>query len=176
MLFRSLLSQVDGDGATAIRKLEAGRGLDKEWMESFSIYIALQITRTPAFRASTSQSYRAMGEEYLRLGFSNVDRARQMMRTYGAGGGEGHEAVTAESLVESVIGGHLRVDVTEAPFLQHMLQQLEFLARWIGAFDWKVLVAPRDTGFIFCDNPFVVVPPHDHPDLVGFGFPGTVKY
>jgi hypothetical protein len=113
----TLLSQIDGDGATAIRELEAGRGLSRAWVESFSIYMALQITRTPAFRLSTAKNYRAMGEEFLRIGFSDVDRARQMMKTYA---GEASEAVTAESLVDSVIGGQLRVDVTERPFLQQM--------------------------------------------------------
>jgi hypothetical protein len=84
--------------------------------------------------------------------------------------------VTAESMVEAVVGGHLRVNVTERPFLQHMLQQAISLAEWIGSFEWTVLQAPAATGFIVCDCPFVLVPPYEHPEAIGLGFPGTVKY
>lgn len=170
------LSQIDGEGATAIRNFESGIQLDQEWRESFSIFMAQQITRTPVFRELTIQNYRAMGEEFLRIGFTDVERARQFLERYREQTGDRADTVTAESLVEAVVGGHLRLTVNEGPFLRHMLKQVEFLARWIAAFDWQVVKAPKGTGFILCDYPFVVVPPEEHPDAVGLGFRGAVKY
>jgi len=150
--------------------------LDEEWKESFSIYMAQQITRTPVFRDLTIANYRAMGEEFLRLGFSEVDRAKAMMKTYGEGVIDEADGVTAESMVEAVTGGHIQVGVEEGPFLQHMVQQVEFLAKWIATFEWEIIRAPADTGFILCDFPFVVVPAQARPEDVGFMYPGTVKY
>ena len=76
------LSKIDGDGAAAIRQFKAGIRLDQEWKESFSLFMAQQITRTPAFRDHTTKGYRLMGEEYLRLGFTDVERARSMLERY----------------------------------------------------------------------------------------------
>ncbi len=170
------LSQVDGDGATAIRQFENGMQLDQDWKESFSVFMAQQITRTPVFRDLTTRYFLAMGEEFLRLGFTDIDRARQLLDRYREQTGDPAEGVTAESMVEAVVGGHLRVTVGEGPFLRHMLTQVEFLARWIAEFEWQVVKAPTDTGFVLCDYPFVVVPPQAHPEAIGLGFRGTVKY
>src|SRR6202035_3387155 len=135
-------SVVDGEGATAIRQLDTGVHFDSEWKESFSVFMAQQITRTPAFRDMTSANYRAMREEYLRIGFSDVDRARHLLENYREQTGDtSHPDVTAESLVEAVIGGRVSVTVEEGPFLKHMVDQIEFLARWIVTFDWEILRA-----------------------------------
>jgi hypothetical protein len=138
--------------------------------------MAFQITRNPAFRLLMVQNYQALGEEFLLL-FGNVEQARRELETYRLETGQliGDD-VTPESMVEAVVGGHLRLNVTERPFLQHMMQQAMFLAEWIGSFEWTILEAPAATGFIVCDHPFVVVPPYEHPEAIGLGFPGTVKY
>lgn len=171
------LSRLDGEGATAIRQFESGLSLDDEWKESFSVFMAQQITRTPAFRDMTKRNYKVMGEEYLRLGFTDVERARQLLEDYRAQTGDtSGDHVTAESMVEAVVGGHIQVSVGEGPFLRNMVQQIEFLARWINAFEWQILKAAKDTGFIICDYPFVVVPAQGHSGDVGLCLPGTVKY
>ncbi len=170
------LSQIDGDAITAIRQLGKGVQLDRDWMESFSIFIAFLITRTPAYRALITQNYQATGEEYLRIGFTDVDRARQLLENYQRETGDRADGVTAKSLVDAVVGGHLHISVTERPFLEHMFRQVELLARWIRSFDWQIMEASPESGFIICDYPFVIVPSPQHPDLIGFGFPGTVKY
>ena len=175
---RQLLSQVDGDGAAAIRHFSAGPGqFGDDWTEAFSIFMAFQITRNPAFRSLMVQNYRAYGEEYLRIFFNDVERAKRQLETYQLATGDviGDE-VTPESMVEAVVGGHLRVNVTERAFLQHMMQQALYLAEWIASFQWTVLEAPSTTGFIVCDCPFVVVPPREHSDLIGLAIRGTVKY
>lgn len=165
------LSQVDGEGATAIRQFQEGVRLSREWVESFSIFIAQLITRSPVFRDLTKRNAQRMGEEILRLGFTDVARARQMMEGYG-----GAEDVTPEGLVEAVTRGHIQVAATEIAFLTMMVRQVEFLARLIGSFGWLVISAPAGAGFILCDYPFVAVPPQADPNTVGLGIPGTVKY
>jgi hypothetical protein len=170
------LSSVDGDAITTIRQLERRERLDRDWMESFSIFMALLITRSPAFRKMTIQNLEAMHAEYFRIGFTDVERARHLLEEYRKRSGDPAKGITAESLVESVAGGHLRPTVNERPFLEQMLGQLEFLARWIGSFDWQILEAPSESGFITCDYPFVIVPSPEHPELIGFAYPGTVKY
>jgi Protein of unknown function (DUF4238) len=117
-----------------------------------------------------------MGDEYLRINFTDVDRARQLLENYRAQTGDTSPGVTAESMVEAVAGGHIRATVEEVPFLRHMVRQVEFFARWIEAFEWEIVRAIGHTGFIICDYPFVVVPPRQNPEAIGLGYQGTVKY
>ena len=170
------LSRIDGEGATAVRQFKEGAVLSREWTESFSIFIALLIARSPVFRDLTKRNAQMVGEEILRLGFTDVERARQMMERYGDGAGANSEDVTPEGLVEAVTGGHIQVQATERPFLTMMIRQVEFLARLIGSFGWRIVKAPAGTGFILSDYPFVVVPPATNPNSIGLGIPGTVKY
>ena len=169
------LRMVDSDGSNAISRFKKGKLLDEEWQEAFSIYMAQQVTRTPVFRDLTIASYRAMREEYLRIGFTDVERARHLLENYRRRTGDPAN-VTPESLVEAVVGGHIQVDVGEGPFLEHMVQQVEFLARAIVAFEWEIIRAPANTGFILSDFPFVVVPSQGRPEDIGLGYPGVVKY
>jgi hypothetical protein len=170
------LNQVDGEGATAIRELAAGRILSQPWVESFSIFMGLLLTRSPAFRTKTTEESRAMAEEFMRLEGADVERAQRGLESERKRTGKPFEGVTAESIVEAVRGGHLRVSVNEGPFLKQMFKQVEFLSRWIASFEWQILSAANGTGFIISDYPFVLVPPRKQPHLTGFGFPGTVKH
>jgi hypothetical protein len=164
-------SKIDSDGAEAIRHFRKEH-LSDEWREAFSIFMAQQITRTPVFRRSTMASQRFMAEEFLRLTFSDVKRARQMMESHGDPSET--ENISPESMVKAVTGSHIKVEITEAPFLSHMIEQVEFLRRWLHSFNWTILKAPQETGFITCDYPFVLIPPKTHPTLTGFRYPGTV--
>ncbi len=114
----------------------------------------------------------------MRIGFTDVDGARQLLENYCEQTGDTSTPdVTPESLVEAVVGGHIRVAVNEGPFLTHMIKQVEFPAQWISAFELEIVRAQvKTTGFVICDYPFVVVPPGEHPEAIGLGFPGTVKY
>lgn len=170
------LGQIDRDAATAIRQMKRKIKLDREWKESFSIFIAFLITRSPAFRVLTTQNYEAMRAEYLRLGFTKVERASQLLESYRRRTGDLAEGITAESLVEDVATGRWRASVTDQPFLEQMFLQVEPLARWITCFDWQILEAPAETGFIVSDYPFVLVPPRENPEAIGFSFPRSVKY
>jgi hypothetical protein len=173
---RQYLNLIDGEGATALRRLARTGRLDYEWTESFSIFIAVLITRTPAFRTMLTQMYKSTGEEVMRLMTTDAERARDQLEQYRRATGDVAESVAAESMVEAVRGGHLRVNVTERPFLEHMFKHAQFLARWLASFEWQILIAPADGGFIISDYPFVVVPSADRPELAGLGLPGTVKY
>jgi hypothetical protein len=170
------MNQVDGEGATAVRILASGRLLDKDWTESFSIFMAFLITRSPAFRTMMSEMYRASGEEMMRLMTTDVDRAKRHINQYRKITGGPARGITPESVIEAVKGGHLKASATERPFLQHMFRQVEFLSRLIASFDWRVLISPPDGGFIISDHPFAVVPDRTRPDLVGLGLSGTAAY
>lgn len=171
------LSRVDGDAASALRQFETGVLLDDEWKESFSVFMAQQITRGPAFRNLTFDNFRLMREQFLRIGLTDVVRARQLLENYrGATRDPAAERVTAEQLVEDVAQGRVPVTVGNESFLIQMVRQVESLARWIVGFDWEVVQSPAETGFILSDYPFVLVPPSGRPDAFGLGFPGTTKY
>ncbi|HTU48835.1 MAG TPA: DUF4238 domain-containing protein [Bryobacteraceae bacterium] len=169
------LSKLDGEAATAIRLFQKRFPFDREWRESFSIFIAQQITRSPSFRDMTIANFRAMGEEILRLGFSDVERASELLERYHKHTGKTlPEKITAQSLVEAK--DEVYVTVTERPFLEYMMKGVAFLARWIERFNWEVLVSPRNTGFIICDYPFTVVPPRSNPGAIGIAAIGATKY
>jgi len=69
-------------------------------------------------------------------------------------------------MIEAVKGAHIKVSVTERPFLQHMLTNVEFLARYFASSQWHVLMAPENSGFIISDYPLVVVPSPDRQRAV----------
>jgi hypothetical protein len=138
--------------------------------------MGLLLTRSPAFRTKTTEEFRAMAEESMRLEGADVERAQLGLESERKRTGKAFQGVTAESIVEAVRGGHLQVSVSEGPFLRHMFKQVEFLSRWIASFEWEILSAASGTGFIISDYPFALVPPRNQPHLVGFGFPGTVKH
>jgi hypothetical protein len=119
-----------------------------------------------------------MRKEYLRIGFSDVERAGQLLARYQEETDDpAAQRLTAEFLVEAVAGGHINVTVDEGPFLRHMVGQIEFLAKWIVSFEWQIVqAAGEETGFILCDYPFVLVPARERPDNIGFGFSGTLKF
>jgi hypothetical protein len=64
---------------------------------------------------------------------------------------------------------------TETAFLTQMVEQAVSLTDVLMRLNWEVLIAPRDTGFLICDCPVVVVPPNGSKQ-VGFVVPGSTKY
>lgn len=73
------LNQVDGDAIGAIRLFEERTALDREWMESFAVFMALSITRNPAQREMHTRTHKAVQDDYLRIGFSEVGRAKHLL-------------------------------------------------------------------------------------------------
>lgn len=172
-----LLSKIDGLGAAAIRLAEERGQLDDPWKEYLSIFMAQQVTRTPVFREVVSRNVQAVGERIMTLSFADVDRARQSLEDYERlTGNRISIGITSESMVNSVKSGQFSVRATERPFLEYMITLGERLATWFTALEWEVVRAPEGTGFIICDYPFVVAPPRLHPENIGLGFQGSVKY
>jgi hypothetical protein len=136
--------------------------------------MAFQWSRVPSISRDIRATYAKAIEELNRIAFANVERAKVLMERYARDSGE-EMNVTPESIVEMVQGKHVEITATEVPFLTNMMEQSMSLARLLIQFDWEVLVAPDETGFIICDCPVVVVPPKGS-DQVGFAVPGTAKY
>lgn len=169
-----LLGPVDSTAAQAIRQLSVRqRWRADQWKAHMSSFTALQILRSPAFRNIAIDSRRQLGESFLRIGFTDVDRARSLMRRYCEDTGAGLGEITAELMVESVINGRLTVDVTERPFLEQILRQLKPLAQMFASRSWLIIESCAGTGFITCDHPVTVVPTGDS-EMTGPGVPGSV--
>jgi hypothetical protein len=58
---KHIFSQVDGDAAAVIRQFKSGVRFDDTLIAAFSIFMAFQITRNPAFRVLMVQNYQALG-------------------------------------------------------------------------------------------------------------------
>src|SRR6185437_14801815 len=168
-----ILSLVDSFGSWGIRDFQAGKP-NTEAEQQIAFFMAFQWTRIPTFSRDIRSTYAKTIEEMSRIAFANVERAKAMMERYGSEKGE-QLNVTPESLVEFVQGKHYEIVATETAFLSTMTKQAMSLMNILLRLEWEVLVAPKETGFIICDCPVVVVPPKDS-DQVGFLVPGSAKY
>jgi hypothetical protein len=167
------LSYIDGAGSAAIRELLPGKP-NQETCETLAYFIGVQINRLPSAGRAISALYATSFTEMTRLMTVNVGRMQSTIDRYTRKTGKTID-VSAESMVEAVRGDHLKVVVTEVPFLKAIFSQAEFMSKVIMQLNWQILVAPPESGFIICDNPVVVVPPSGIIS-VGFLVPGTVKY
>ena len=168
-----VLSVVDGLGSKGIRDFQINRP-SKEAEQAIAFFMAFQWNRVPAISRDVRLTYAKAIEELSKVAFANVDRARSLMERY-AGDTDIPSTVTPESMVQFVHGDHFQVVATETAFLANMMKQATRLTEVLLQLDWEVLIASRETGFIICDCPVVVVPPKGE-EQVGFAVPGSAKY
>lgn len=169
------LATADGMCSSAIRELTTGKmPPDFATVANIAYFIGLQASRLPSTSKYISDIYRNAAEEFMRLSSVSVDRMEGLLTQYSETSGE-ELTVSAESMVEAIKGKHLEVVVNERPFLEHIFHQADFLSKIFLGMCWDILLSPARTGFILCDDPFVVVPPFGGKDI-GIGIPGAVKY
>ena len=169
------LATADGMCSSAMRELTTGKmPPDFATMANVAYFVGLQASRLPSTSKYISDVYRNAGEEFMRLSSVSVERMERLLTQYSETSGEAL-SVSAESMVEAIRGKHLEVVVNERPFLEHVFHQADFLSKVFLGMCWNILLSPSDTGFILCDDPFVVVPPFGGTDI-GIGIPGAAKY
>ena len=158
-----VLSQVDGDAAAAIRQINSPEWPKEQWRSVLSAFMAFQITRSPAFRTVTMEAHRITAEEIMRIGFSDVNRARGLMERYGRETGLDLGDVTPESMVDAFVNKRIKAVATERPFLEGMANQFRVLFALFSGLAWTIVGAPQTTGFVTCDYPVVSIPPPGNP-------------
>jgi hypothetical protein len=168
-----ILRLVDSLGSRGIRDFLVGRP-NNEAEYAVAFFMAFQWCRVPTMSRDIRTTYAQLIEELSRITFANVERAKAVMEQHERDTGEALQ-VTPESMVESVQGKQFEIVATETAFLTNMMDQAMSLTRVLLQVDWEVLVACKETGFIICDCPVVVVPPKGS-DQVGFLVPGSAKY
>jgi Protein of unknown function (DUF4238) len=169
-----ILPLIEGMGATAIRELRIGETPPFETVQAIAYFAAIQFGRVPSMGRTISSIYERAANEAMRVMAASVDRMKRLLEDYSHKTGARVD-VSAEAMVEAVQNNKIAAVATEAPFLQNIFYQAEYLSKLIEHLDWQILVAPDETGFVICDCPVVVVPRPGSND-VGFVVPGGVKY
>lgn len=170
------MSSMDGAAALALDKLAAQRILDSRSCDFLALFVGLQRTRLPSFRRTVSALIETNLDQFLRLGFSDVSRASQLIARYHEKTGDIIEQ-TPQALVEAVTSGAFTIKATETGFLQQMIAISQDLAQVVRQHKWDILEAPARSGFITCDDPLVTVPPSASRDsTVGIGIAGSTTY
>ena len=169
-------SPLDAIASIALGKIAAGAPLDGKTMSELAHFIGVQRTRVPAYRRMASAMVKTSLDQFLRLGFSDVERASKLLENFNKAAGSS-STVTAQDLVESVKSGAITIEPTETAFLGQMVGQCSMIAEIISQFKWCILEAPAGTGFITCDDPLVTVPsPSNKEEDVGMAIPGATTY
>jgi hypothetical protein len=168
-----VLRWVDALGFQGIRDFRIGRP-NRDADQEVAFFIAFQWTRVPAFSRDVRITYAKGIEELARISFANVERAKTIMENYARDTGEAIK-LTPESMVEWVREKRFQITATETAFFTQMVEQAVSLKDVLLHLDWELLIAAKDTGFIICDCPVVVVPPNGSNE-VGFLVPGSTKY
>lgn len=110
------------------------------------------------------------------LGFSDVERAKKILSSYEKTTGD-TLGTTVEELVEAVQSGGIRIRATETGFLEQMILQSKNIGEFIRRYEWCIVEAPTDSGFITSDDPLVTVPPSNYlGEDVGIATPGSRTY
>jgi uncharacterized protein DUF4238 len=170
------LATLDGIFASALREFVAADKTQPDFptIESIAYFVGFQSARLPSAGKIVSAVHKKGAEEIMRLTAVNVERMQSTLDQYAQSTGEKID-VSAESMVEAVHKNQFEIVINELPFLKSIFNHGTYLSKWLLRFSWEVFVASNETGFIFCDHPFVVVPPKG-VRAVGFGIPGSVKY
>lgn len=168
-----VLRLIDYLGSVGIRDFLANKP-SRAAEQELAFFMAFQWARVPTMSRDIRVTYAKLIEEFSRVAFANVERARSLMERHARETGE-VLSVTPESMVEAVKGKQFEIVATETAFLTTMVEQAASLTKVLLQLDWEVLVASGETGFMICDCPVVVVPPKGS-DQVGFVVPGSAKY
>lgn len=167
---------IDTDGSRAIRRFENGIAPDVEWRSKLSLFMAQQLMRSPEARKLATDARRAEWDVKHSFRRRNPQLLQDELDRLDTTMGAPPRGVTAESLIADIDSGRLKVSITEWPFIEQLFRQCKFMAEFIFSFEWELLIAPSESGFIVGDYPFILVPAQGSPDEYGFGFPGATKY
>jgi Protein of unknown function (DUF4238) len=107
---------LDGNAAKALHRLASGQTLDSDARQGLAMFIGLQRTRLPSFRRAISAAIKTNVEQFVRIGFSEVERASEILARYERDTGTTIDQ-TPEAIVEAVRSGALTVEATEIGFL-----------------------------------------------------------
>jgi hypothetical protein len=129
-----VLSYVDSVGCSAIRELLSGQP-NNQIIQDLAYFISVQFNRLPSVGREASEIWSKMGTGLLRGMAANVGRMQTILERYTQKTGKS-VAVSVESMVEAVRGGHIEVIATERPFLQSIFTQAERLSSVIVQLDW----------------------------------------
>lgn len=170
----NVLSDFDGQSATAIRELTTLKPPTPETQAALAVFAALQHLRVPTNDFFMRSIYEAGAADLMGMMFSTVDRARASVRQYERDTGE-KVNVSAESMVDSVKNRSVEPKATEIPFLRSLGEHAGFIAQTLAGLSLQILISPDAIGFILTDNPFTIVPaPGDN--RVGIANWGTFTY
>jgi hypothetical protein len=168
-----LLRHIDSMGSAGIRDFLSNKPSPNAEQE-VAFFMAFQWTRVPTMSRDIRVTYAKLIEEFCRVAFSTVERAKSILEQHESETGEAL-GLTPESMVEDVKQKRFEIEATETAFLGTMIEQATSLARVLLQLDWEVLIASPESGFMISDCPVVVVPPRGS-DQVGFAVPGSAKY
>jgi len=169
-----VLSDYDGRSATAIRELARLNSPRPETQSVLAFFAALQFLRVPTNDVLMRAIYSSGANDFMELMFSTVDRADASLRRYERETGQTVD-VSAESMVEAVKGGHIKVRANEIPFLRSIGEHAGFLAQTLAGLKLQILISPSTVGFILSDNPITTVPARGQR-LIGLLNPGSFTY
>jgi Protein of unknown function (DUF4238) len=171
-----ILSPVESFAATVIRKTAKRQRPNRDELDMLGFFIGFQFTRLPSFGRAVRGTYNSAINLMARIQFANTERVRDFLDRMRDETGV-DDVVEAEGMIEGINSGAIRLVATERPFLENMLQQAQTLAEFTSVAEWRILVAPPETGFIICDHPFsTVAPPEWREQGVSYGIPGASSY
>jgi len=149
--------------------------LNREETRKLVMFIGLQFTRMPSFARAVKATVEAHMNEYLRMRFGTVERAAEALKQLDDAGEPSQ--VSAESMASVVQRGGIRANANETMFLRQMFDQANNLGLWLENSAWTLLVAPKTSGFVLSDQPFVTVPPKEQSrESASYGTPGAISY
>ncbi len=158
-----LLAPIDGRTSGIIRKLNTQRQLSGEERGMLAFFMGLQHTRLPSYARSTRRMVEVSTTEMANMQFDSVERMQAVIDE----GPYPSPNMTAQKLVDGWKSGNYKIVATEREFLRTMFKIATTIADFLLVGKWTVMVAPEQSGFIFCDHPLTQVFPMNYKDEAG---------
>ncbi|MDB5224989.1 MAG: hypothetical protein JWO43_611 [Candidatus Adlerbacteria bacterium] len=174
------LSEVEGDAAFALNKLDKHESITQEEKIHIAVYIALQMTRVPDYEKRVKELQEKSIRRINKMLFSSVEAAKEKIEESREELGKLGKEADAEELFRFVQEDQYKLDIPRQNTIRSMLDLAGHIVPYFMQMDWNLLRATKGGAFITTDNPFTLVPPSTlNPSRYGQGIgiitPGAMK-
>lgn len=175
------LSEIEGNGAAAIEKLERAEPITPEEKAHIAVFIAVQMTRVPDYEKRVNELQDKAIRRMTKIGFPTIEATKEKITRLMKGSGMRGDEVTAEEMYEFIQEDQYGIEIPRQNNIKMMLEMAANAADYFMQMDWFLIRAAKGGSFVTSDNPFTLFPPktydpnHFFNSAVGLLTPGALK-
>lgn len=174
------LAKIDALIPNLIKSLRSRSILSEKERGEICFIAALFLSRTPDFREESNEMESALIKKIAQGMYQNLESVEKSMRELEKKTSKPLN-VTPEKLHEVMSKGQFSVKINQNRGIERMVDFVSSISNTLTRLNMLILHAPRKSGFLTSDRPFVILPPQDTRYIAAWGgvgilTPGAQKY